>query len=143
MITERIVPENERLDFFPAITRRYIHLEAYSYNLAEKYIADYSGAYYEFVELHQDNSLTVRGRFTFSETDDGLTRLVNPNNYCDVTLSNRAAGIALFMMVYSDYANLLYKSCPDESQHFTNLYFQLRDYACEHHESDKIFTFLD
>ncbi len=42
MITQRIVPENERFEFYPSITKKYIHFEVYSYLLAKKYIADYS-----------------------------------------------------------------------------------------------------
>lgn len=142
MITELIVPENERCSFYPSITPRFIHIEAYCYHLASKYVDGYSGGYWEFVELYNDTTSDVVGRYASLMTDS-VVRLVNPMNYADVELSSSGAGIALFMMLYSDYANLLYKSRPDESDLFTKLYFQLRDYACEHHESDKIFAFLD
>ncbi|ELV7517785.1 antirestriction protein [Photobacterium damselae] len=142
MITERIVPENERCTFYPSISPRFIHIEAYCYHLASKYVDGYNGGYWEFVELHKDSSSGVVGRYA-SLVTNGTVRLVNPMNYSDVTLSSSAAGIALFMMLYSDYANILHKSKPDECEYFSKLYFQLKDYACEHHESDKIFAFLD
>ncbi len=141
MITQRIVPENERVNFYPSITKKYIFFEAYSYLLADKYIADYSGGYYEFVELIEDGQ--VVGRFTYPTTSEGKVRLVNVDNYTDVTLSVEGAGLALFMMCYSDYARDLYYKSPADSEHFTMLYFQLKDYVCTHHESDKILAFLD
>ncbi|MGF1878942.1 antirestriction protein [Photobacterium frigidiphilum] len=143
MITTRIVPESERLGFFPTISNRYIHVEAYIYNLAGKYITDYSGAYYEFIELQIDNEGPVIGRFAYPVTETGKVRLVNTLNYSDVILSDEAAGLAIFIMCYSDYSIGLYEKHSVDSENFTPLYFQLRNYALEHNEASEILAFLD
>ncbi|TFZ60111.1 antirestriction protein [Photobacterium damselae subsp. piscicida] len=139
MITERIVPESERFNFFPSISKRYIHLEAYSYRLSELFIANYTGAYYEFIELWEDGSLISRFAFPYGES----IRIINPMNYSDSTMSCKAAGIALYLKLYSDFANGLFESDPEESEKFVDNYHQLKRYALMHNESDKILAFID
>lgn len=98
MIIQRIVPENERFDFYPSITKKYIFFESYSYLLSERYIVDFNGGCYEFVDLVGDNHQVVE-RFVYSTTSEGKVRLVNVDNYADVTQSEEGAGLALFMCI--------------------------------------------
>lgn len=58
-------------------------------------------------------------------------------NYSDVTLSSDGAVVALFLMLYSEFANRLYESSPSDSEHFSTLFHQLREYALLHNESDR------
>lgn len=59
MITASIVPEKERLDFYPSITNDFATLEALVYNVSDDILEAYNGAYWEFVKLSNGGALCL------------------------------------------------------------------------------------
>ncbi|HFQ5361928.1 TPA: hypothetical protein ACGVAY_004333 [Vibrio vulnificus] len=51
MITASMVPAEERLNFFPSITKQYVHFEQAVFYFADLCIENYRGGYWEFVAL--------------------------------------------------------------------------------------------
>lgn len=122
MITASIVPEKERLDFYPSITNNFATLEALVYNVSDDILEAYHGAYWEFVKLSNG------GRFAYPVIDTPVT-VVNPINQHKETLSAEAAGICVWVFALG-------------LVRFREYQRELIEFANEHAEKDKIFRVL-
>ncbi len=137
MITASIVPAEERFNFFPSITKQYVHFEQAIYHFAEQCIEGYYGGYWEFVVLSNG------ARFCYPKTDM-LLRLTNTMNYACESLTGEAAGIALMLMALSRYSLIAYaQGDQEEVDRFAQLHVQLDDYVRHHAEWPSISRFID
>ncbi|OCH36795.1 antirestriction protein [Aliivibrio fischeri] len=138
MLTQSIVPAQERLTFLPSITKHFSEFEATLFALAEHFSKEYNGGYWHFVSL--DNG----GKFVYPECGDESIRALNPYNQTDVTLSSEGFGICITLFAlgrFNEYAHD--NDDVEENQRLYTLYHQLRDYAIEHKDSDCILEFID
>ncbi|CAH1592505.1 Antirestriction protein (plasmid) [Vibrio harveyi] len=137
MITASIVPTEERFNFFPSITKQYVHFEQAVFYFADLCIENYHGGYWEFVALSNG------GLFCYPKTNETLT-LTNSMNYANVTLSNEAAGICIMLMTLSRYSLIAWEQGDQEEvERFAQLHNQLDMFARDHEEWSSIAIFID
>lgn len=137
MITASIVPVSERINFFPSITKQYIHFEQAVYFTAEKLIEGYSGGFWEFVELSDG------GKFCYPVS--GSTFFVsNSMNYGNAELSPEATGICVFLIMLSHYSMSVYHNGDaSEYRRLNELYYSVESYARTLTEWPKMQCILD
>nr|WP_012219826.1 antirestriction protein [Vibrio sp. 23023]ABX77014.1 Hypothetical protein BMSA_0028 [Vibrio sp. 23023] len=132
MITSSILGQDDRLRFFPSITKQYIFFEQAVYHFFEKMCEDYDGAYWEFVEL--DNG----GKFLYPRGKD-IWHLVNSTTQESHDLSAEAAGICVTLITLSYYAmNAWEQEDQIELNKLAILEQQLYQYAMQLSEADNI-----
>ncbi|EPI2026876.1 antirestriction protein [Vibrio vulnificus] len=137
MITASMVPVEERFNFFPSITKQYVHFEQAVFYFADLCIENYQGGYWEFVALSNG------GLFCYPKMS-GILTLTNSMNYADVMLSNEAAGICIMLMVLSRYSLIAWEQGDQkEVEHFAELHQQLYEFALGHTEWLEIAKFID
>ena len=134
-ITATVVPDSERLDFFPTYFGKYFSAgENLLYVLARKFVKDYDGGYWNFYTLSNG------GFFVALDTDKKLNVVV-PGNYCSELMCAESAGITLMLFVLG---RLCGARIPEaEAERFIELYHKLRQYALAHAESQAILTAID
>ncbi len=129
MITRRLVPESQRLRFFPRIFgSKFLYGERLIYAWARGLCPDYNGGYWHFYTL--DNG----GFYVAPDTDQRMRVVVDGNGF-DGTMSADAAGIVITLFTLGRLA-----------EHFesgTDHFHALRDYAREHREFPSIFSAID
>jgi hypothetical protein len=129
MITRRLVPESQRLRFFPRIFgTKFLYGERLIYAWARGLCPDYNGGFWHFYTL--DNG----GFYVAPDRKDPMRIVVDGNGY-DGTMSADAAGIVI----------TLFSLCR-MAEHFesaTDHFHALRDFASEHPEAGAIFAAID
>lgn len=131
MIVRTLVKEEDRMDFLPKHLNNYFFMyENYVYDLMRHYCKDYTGGFWDFYELSNG------GMYMSFDSNEPI-RAVNYLNQFDDTMSPDAASIAINM--FALYA-LIEKS---QIEHYSNLYYKLKDFGMEHKEADKIYWLID
>ncbi|MCU7846945.1 MAG: antirestriction protein [Candidatus Thiodiazotropha sp. (ex Lucinoma kastoroae)] len=131
MITKTLIKEKDRLDFLPThIGKNYLKYEFIIFRFMDMFCEDYSGGYWDYFNL--DNG----GMFISLNGEINL-KVCNPNNYFDDQMSAEAVSIGVNLYALNTLVNT-----PDPEQ-LINLYYALRDFACEHREANKILKFID
>lgn len=105
-------------------------VEAQIYHLMGQYCEEYNGGYWEFYSLSNNG-------FYMAPTGSESFRLVNAENFSDMTLSGDAAGVAICLMAYS------HLSWSSPAHVFNSHFHWLREYALDHPEASEIFRFID
>ncbi|WP_129831095.1 antirestriction protein [Vibrio parahaemolyticus] len=137
MITASIVPEQERLNFYPSITQQFVFLENSIYRFSDEFLKEYHGAYWEFVTL--DNG----GKFAYPVMNTQVT-LDNPHNYSSGSFSQEAAGMCIWLIALSFCAIVAFeKGDFAEMENFSYHQVRLMEYAREHSEWDNIARVID
>lgn len=131
MITKKLIEEKDRLGFLPLhIGNNILRYEFQIYRFMEVFCKNYSGGYWNFYELSNE------GIFISINTENDF-HVCNPNNYFDDKMSAEAVSIGVNL-----YALNTLMDAPDPEP-LINLYYALRDFACEHKEANKILQFID
>lgn len=129
MITRTLVPESQRLRFFPRFFgSKFLHGENLIYAWARGLCPDYNGGFWHFYTL--DNG----GFYVAPDRKDAMRIVVDGNGY-DGTMSADAAGIVITLFALGRLA-VHFESATDH-------YYALRDYASEHAENAAIFAAID
>ncbi len=137
VITASMVPQKERLNFYPSITRQFLFLEGMVYRFSEQFLTEYDGGYWEFVTL--DNG----GKFAYPVMSAPVT-LNNPNNYASGEFSSEAAGMCIWLIVLSVCAIVAFeKDDYAEMENFSCHQTCLMEYARAHPEWDNIARVID
>ncbi|MDC5711138.1 antirestriction protein [Vibrio europaeus] len=137
MITPSILNQEQRLNFFPSITKQYIHFESAIYHFFRLFCGDYDGGFWEFVEL--DNG----GKFLFPKGEK-TWNISNPYNHASFELSAEAAGVCITLVTYSFYAMTAWeKGDQEEVDKLAKLEQQLYQYAMQLDEFNRIECILD
>ena len=136
-ITARLLSEAEREDaLYKVFGKFFISVEMAIYSFMSHSCPDYHGAYWEFYALSNNGFFMAPSAEYFPE---GLTMEINSNGFKD-TVSSEAAGIISNLFTYCYFTT----SAKEKIQHrFTEHFYQLRDYALEHKESQQILSAID
>ncbi|EHK6028320.1 TPA: antirestriction protein [Vibrio parahaemolyticus] len=135
MITASIIPKEERLTFYPCLTKQFRLLKRMLHHFSGIYLEDYyrkGGRYWEFV------TLSNQGEFAYPVMDAPIT-FHNPRNNTNETFSQEATGICIWLMAL-DACQLVML----ERNHFVEMgnfsYYQslLMEYASKHSEWNSI-----
>ncbi|MEG1112679.1 MULTISPECIES: antirestriction protein [Enterobacteriaceae] len=134
-ITANLVPDEQRLDFWPLHFGRipqWIFIETRIFGWMDRFCEDYNGGIWHF------HTLSNGGAFMAPEdVDDEKWRLLNNMNGNSAEMSAEAAGIAVCLIEYSHHA------CRTECDAMTQHFYHLRDYALNHPESRAILAIID
>ncbi|EKN4873672.1 TPA: antirestriction protein [Yersinia enterocolitica] len=134
-ITASLIPDEQRLDFWPLYFGRipqWILIEPRIFSWLERFCEDYRGGIWHF------HTLSNGGAFMAPEdVDDEKWRLLNNMNGNSAEMSAEAAGIAVCLIEYSHHA------CRTECDAMTQHFYHLRDYALNHPESRAILAIID
>lgn len=137
MITSSIIPVAQRFNFFPQITKQYLHFEQAIYYFADMFIEGYEGGYWEF------SNLSNGGKICYLKTNELLT-LSNAMNYQTATMSSEAAGICIMLVALSRYSMISYSQGDgEELERFGLLHSQVEAYARQHYEWSLIQRIID
>lgn len=137
MITASMVSAEERFNFFPSITKQYVHFEQAVFYFADLCIENYRGGYWEFVALSNG------GLFCYPKTNETLT-LINSMNDANVTVSSEAAGICIMLMALSRYSLIAWEQGDQrEMERLAQRHNQLDEFARDHEEWPSIAIFID
>lgn len=131
-ITTKIVPHNQRLNFWPNIVgiRNTMLLQEFAFRWAQRLYADYNGGTWDFVHASNESAyMALPG--------NQQMRVVVPTNGYEGTMSSDAAGIVATLFALSDLANRT------EDDRIIELYYKLRELASEHAESREILRAID
>lgn len=134
-IVASLVQDALRHQFLPAYYRgAFLAAETLTYGFANRFIAGYSGGYWDFFELSN-------GSFFMAPSGEELLRVVVTDNYTDVEMSPEAAGIVvtLYTLNYLMHARIR----AADRDRFIELYYKLRDYAGEHKDGAAIMAAID
>lgn len=130
-ITRWIIKHDDRLNALPkAFGDVGLLLEGRVYDKMEFLTADYRGGYWEYFTLSN-------GGFLMTPKTDRFFRVVNPLNYSDENLTAEACAICAMLMAISEMSFEWPKSVLAERFH------QLRDFALQHPEAEKILKVID
>ena len=135
LITASLVPDEQRLDFWPLHFGRipqWIFIETRIFGWMDRFCEDYSGGIWHF------QTLSNGGAFMAPEAeDDEKWTLLNNMNGNSAEMSAEAAGIAVCLIEYSHHA------CRTKCDAMTEHYYRLRDYALQDPESSAILRIID
>ncbi|HCT9442518.1 TPA: antirestriction protein [Proteus mirabilis] len=128
------VPVSERVDFWQShfgTVNGFATFEVVIFTLMEQFCDEYTGGYWEYCTLPNG------GAFIYPDLDHETLTLFNMHNGNEAVLSPEAAGVAVCLMLYSQW------SFRTESEVLVERFYQLRDYAIQHPESSAIFHLID
>ena len=123
------IPENKRFKFlYNHLGHFGLSLEQATFQLAEEHIPTYTGGYWDFYLLsHNDLDIPLMVYSTDKEI-----RMVNPNNFTDLTTSALAASIGIAIVAYNHLGWHLYQTEREAtSEKFFNIYEGLRNWALQ------------
>lgn len=133
-IAMTLVPDEQRLDFwfnhFGAV-KGWATFEVVIFTTMGQFCDEYHGGYWEY------GSLNNGGAFIYPDINMDTLTLFNMHNGNEATVSQEAAGIAVCLILYSIW------SFQTESEVMCDRFYQLRDYAAQHLESNAIFHLID
>lgn len=131
------VPDEQRAAFWPlhfGSIPQWITLEPCIFGWMDRFCTEYSGGIWNLYTLSNG------GAFMAPDTDENNNEkwsLFNAMNGNGGEMSADAAGIAVCLIVYSHHA------CLTENDDMTTHFYQLREYALHHPESQAIFSLID
>jgi hypothetical protein len=127
-----------RLSFLPALFGDdFMRAESNVYLYADRFLADYDGAVWEF-------ALLPSGGGFMKPVSEEFWRFVNPANHSDVSLSSEAAGIVITSLVLN-HRSWMYDRHDDVElcALYCHRHRQLIDYAFDHPEAAAMFVTMD
>ena len=131
-ITATVVEGGERNHFMPDhFGNAFMNVENGVYTTLDKICDDYSGGYWQFIELSNG------GGYMRLDTEQEQMH-VSCENYFEGDLSPDAASIVACL-----YAINKAVWARPEDKNLNDHYYQLRDFALEHEECDKILGAID
>ena len=125
---------SERLDFWQShfgTVKGFTTFEVVIFTIMGQFCDEYTGGYWEYCTLPNG------GVFIYPDLDHETLTLFNMHNGNEAILSPEAAGVAVCLMLYSQW------SFRTESEVLVERFYQLRDYAIQHPESSAIFHLID
>lgn len=130
-ITKTIVPGHKRSsalpDRFPGL---FLVYEMLVYRYKETFCQDYSGGYWDFVELSN-------GGFFMSLRSSQPCKLIIPANGFEGVMTAEAASIVINIFALSRLAK------EHKMGFLIDMYYALRDFACDHQESYQILSAIE
>lgn len=128
------VPFSKRQDFWKThfgTVKGFTTFEVIIFTIMDQFCDEYTGGYWEYC------TLTNGGAFIYPDLGPEKLTLFNMHNGNEAKLSPEAAGVAVCLMLYSQW------SFRTESEVLVERFYQLRDYAIQHAESSAIFHLID
>ncbi len=132
-LTATRVSDAQSIHFWPKCfgqVPKWALIEPQVFRWLDRLCDDYHGDFWDFYTLPNGGAFMVPG----TEQDYVLFNALNGNG---ATVSREAAGIIACLMTYSHHA------CHTESDGMTDHFYQLREYALQHPESQAIFDLID
>ena len=133
-IQHNVVPITQRTHFwlthFKGI-KGWQTFEVVIFTIMGQFCDEYTGGYWEYCTLPNG------GAFIYPDLSPEKLTLFNMHNGNEAELSPEAAGVAVCLMLYSQW------SFRTESELLVDRFYQLRDYAIQHAESSAIFHLID
>ncbi len=132
-LTATRVSDAQRIHFWPkhfGQVPKWALIEPQVFRWLDRLCDDYLGDFWDFYTLPNGGAFMVPG----TEQDYVLFNTLNGNG---ATVSREVAGIIACLMTYSHCA------CSTESEAMTEHFYQLREYALQHPESQAIFDLID
>jgi hypothetical protein len=121
---------NAGVKYFSNIMQ-WLDAEGFIFNVADKYVEDYSGGFWDFFE-------TKNGAFFMAPSGDETYKWSNPDNYSECEMSGEAIGIVACLYAFS---HMSFKHRNNDS--FGDQYHKLREAMYRHPESAKIIRAID
>lgn len=128
------VPLSKRQDFWKThfgTVKGFTTFEVVIFTIMDQFCDEYTGGYWEYCTLPRG------GAFIYPDLGSETLTLFNMHNGNEALLSPEAAGVAVCLMLYSQW------SFRTESELLVERFYQLRDYAIQHPESSAIFHLID
>jgi hypothetical protein len=133
-ITAQVVEKRQRTDSLYRAFGPFAHkAEAFSYSVADKLIAGYTGGDWDYVELSNG------GMFAFMDDERFLLQSMNGSEF---ELSGEAAGLTVWLFATS-WGSEVFEGNQDLQSALVRNYDLLRDYICQHKEASKILALCD
>lgn len=134
LMQANVVPLSARPNFWQThfgTAKGFATFEVVIFTIMGQFCDEYTGSYWEYCTLSNG------GAFIYPDLDHEKLTLFNMHNGNEAVLSTEAAGIAVCLMLYSQW------SFRTESELLVERFYQLRDYAIQHPESSAIFHLID
>lgn len=128
------VPLSKRQDFWKThfgTVKGFTTFEVVIFTIMDQFCDEYTGGYWEYCTLPNG------GAFIYPNLGSEKLTLFNMYNGNEAVLSPEAAGVAVCLILYSQW------SFRTESELLVEYFYQLRDYAIQHPESSAIFHLID
>ncbi|MDR2227786.1 MAG: antirestriction protein [Providencia sp.] len=128
------VPNHQRMRFWQThfgAVKGFTTFEVVIFTIMSQFCDEYTGSYWEYCTLPNG------GAFIYPDLSPEKLTLFNMHNGNEAKLSPEAAGVAVCLMLYSQW------SFRTESELLVERFYQLRDYAIQHPESSAIFYLID
>lgn len=128
------VPLSKRQDFWKThfgTVKGFTTFEVVIFTIMGQFCDEYTGSYWEYC------TLSSGGAFIYPDLGYETLTLFNMHNGNEALLSPEAAGVAICLMLYSQW------SFRTESELLVDRFYQLRDYAIQHPESSAIFHLIE
>ena len=125
---------SERQDFWQTYfgtVKGFTTFEVVIFTIMGQFCDEYTVGYWEYCTLPNG------GAFIYPDLGPEKLTLFNMHNGNEASLSPEAAGVAVCLMLYSQW------SFRTESELLVERFYQLRDYAIQHPESSAIFHLID
>ncbi|AWS52984.1 antirestriction protein [Providencia rettgeri] len=129
-----VVPLSARSNFwqtFFGAVKGFATFEVVIFTIMGQFCDEYTGGYWEYCTLPNG------GAFIYPDSAPEKLTLFNMHNGNETSLSPEAAGVAICLMLYSQWSFRI------ESEVLVERFYQLRDYAIQHPESSTIFHLID
>ncbi len=133
-IHANVVPLSARSNFWQTYfgtVKGFATFEVVIFTIMGQFCDEYTGGYWEYCTLSNG------GVFIYPDLGPEKLTLFNMHNSNEAILSPEAAGVAVCLMLYSQW------SFRTESELLVERFYQLRDYAIQHTESSAIFHLID
>ena len=130
-IQKTLCPDQERLDFLPRHTgKHFLRYEQLVYATMDKSCEGYSGGFWHYYTLSN-------GGFFMALDDHRRFRVECDSNGYEGEMSAEAVSLGVNLFVQNRFAWEI------EAEHFSNAFYQLKDFAAEHPEVRDIMAFID
>ncbi|HEQ1859512.1 TPA: antirestriction protein [Providencia alcalifaciens] len=133
-ILANVVPLSARANFWQShfgTVKGFATFEVMIFTIMGQFCDEYTGGYWEYCTLSNG------GAFIYPDLGSEQLALFNMHNGNEAELSPEAAGVAVCLMLYSQW------SFRTESELLVERFYQLREYAIQHPESSAIFHLVD
>lgn len=134
LMTGNRVSDHQRTKFWQTYfgtVKGFATFEVVIFTIMGQFCDEYTGGYWEYCTLPNG------GAFICPDLGHETLTLFNMHNGNEAILSPEAAGVAVCLMLYSQW------SFRTESEVLVNRFHQLRDYAIQHPETSAIFYLID
>lgn len=134
LMQANVVPLSARPNFWQTYfgtVKGFTTFEVVIFTIMDQFCDEYTGGYWEYCTLPNG------GAFIYPDLEHETLTLFNMHNGNEASLSPEAAGVAVCLMLYSQW------SFRTESEVLVERFYQLRDYAIQHSESSAIFHLID